>query len=226
MPSRLKEDLTGKRFGMLTVIERAPNSAAGKPMWRCKCDCGNETVVHGNALRDGYTKSCGCYRREIGRAKNLTHGGSKDRLYATWNMIKQRCNDPANKSYKNYGGRGIKVCSEWNNDYEAFKTWALQNGYDPNAKRKECTIDRINNDKGYSPDNCRWVDSITQANNCRSNHNLAFQGKTQTISQWARQQKIPAQTILFRINRAGWNVEDALTIPPVIGRNQTWRKEA
>jgi len=158
-------DLTGKKFERLTVIERVGRSKDYQAVWLCICDCGTEKRVRSRDLKKGNTKSCGCLRLENFIKRSITHGHRKERLYGVWSKIKERCYNPNNKSYKRYGGRGIKMCEQWKMDYLAFREWALSNGYDKDAPFGECTIDRIDNDKGYSPDNCRWVDMLTQRKN-------------------------------------------------------------
>ncbi len=159
-------DLTGKRFGRLTVIEKS-ESKNGFASWLCECDCGEKCVVCGRALRIGKTKSCGCLRRETTAKTRKKHGKKNSRLYRIWTAMKARCTNPQNKRYIHYGGRGIKVCSEWMNSFEAFYEWAMENGYKPDAKRGECTIDRINNDGDYCPANCRWATTAEQNQNKR-----------------------------------------------------------
>ena len=171
-------DMTGCRFGRLTVLNRAPDKTTGKKpkvMWRCRCDCGNETIVTGYALKQGTTVSCGCI-------------------------------DPKNKRWARYGGRGIAVCPEWN-DYAVFRKWAMNNGY-----ADDLTIDRIDVDAGYSPDNCRWVGAKVQANNTSRNKYITFEGKTLTLSQWAEELGISYGTINHRIQR-GWSMERIASTP-------------
>lgn len=169
-------DLTGQRFGRLTVIERA-GTQCGHVMWRCVCDCGNQVLSPSGDLRKGKTKSCGCAKKK--RAASMAkmggeargdqmrkHGLSGTRLYNIWKAMRERCNNPHDKFYPDYGGRGISVCPEWN-DFAVFHEWAMANGYDPDAPFGECTIDRVDNDKGYEPSNCRWISLTGQANNRR-----------------------------------------------------------
>ena len=201
------KDLTGQRFGRLTVIERAgtysaPNCRSKSATWRCKCDCGNESVLVGNDLSRGATKSCGCLFEEN------THKKRNTRLYITWRNMKQRCYNPNNVSYRQYGGRGIEVCEEWKSNFLAFYNWAMANGYADNL-----TIDRIDVNGNYEPDNCRWASVKEQNNNKSSNHLITYKGKTQTIKQWAEELGISSYTICSRLNQ-NWDIERALTEKP------------
>lgn len=167
------KDLTGQRFGRLVVVERVGSSLSREATWRCLCDCGNERIICGSSLRRGGSKSCGCLRDEIESAIHSTHRKTKSRLYNVWSHMIQRCYNPSNTAYKRYGGRGVSVCDEWRNDFMIFYEWAMANGYDENAAFHQCTIDRIDNDKGYSPGNCRWVDAKTQNNNKSNNRKVS-----------------------------------------------------
>lgn len=209
-------DMTGKRFGRLTVLRRShthrhPNGKTSI-MWLCVCDCGQKKAINGNNLRSGITKSCGCYHDEIRRAATKKHGKTHSRLYGVWGSMRQRCNDPNHPAYQYYGGKGVAVCPEWD-DFECFEAWAMSSGYNVNAKPHECTIDRIDNDGDYCPDNCRWVNSTVQSNNQQSNVLITFSGKTQTRAQWAKEIGIKYHTLRDRIDRYGWSVERALTEP-------------
>lgn len=202
-------DLSNKKFGMLTVIKRSGTSNDNQAMWECRCDCGNICLVRGRDLRDGHTKTCGCKSHELTNNAKITHGKTKSRLYGIWRSMKSRCYVKSCKEYDNYGGRGITVCDEWLNDFQAFYGWSMENGYQDNL-----TIDRKNNDKGYSPDNCRWATAKEQANNTRNNHFLEYNGEIHTIAEWSEITKIKSSTIERRINQYGWSVEKSLTKKP------------
>ncbi len=158
------KDLKGQKFGYLTVLYRVENTGKSRAIvWHCKCDCGNECDVRSSSLISGHTKSCGCLRPKV----ITKHGDYGSRLYWVWRGMKSRCKNPKHKEYKHYGGRGITFCKDWN-DYSKFKEWAIASGYDKNARQYDCTIDRIDVDGNYEPNNCRWVDMKIQQNNKRN----------------------------------------------------------
>lgn len=176
-------DLTGKTFGRLTVVKRA-ESETGQAKWLCKCECGNECVVFGNNLRRGHTISCGCYREDTRPSLAFKHGYKHTRIYDVYCRIKARCYNPNNPSYPRYGGRGIVMCDEWKDDPMAFIEWAYEHGYDENAPYMKCTVEREDNSKGYSPDNCHFADAKEQANNRRTNLIIEHNGEKKTLAQW------------------------------------------
>lgn len=203
--------LIGDRFGKLIVIERSSNDSSGKSMWICKCDCGEITKpIYASNLKYGRTISCGCHRNYVLNSlaeKSRTHGMTNTRLYTIWTSMKVRCYNKNCDAYNKYGGRGITICDEWKNDFSAFMKWAYENGYS-----EELTIDRINVNGNYEPDNCRWATYKTQANNTRKNKYLTLDGKTMTMKQWSEYTGIRYGT-LYRRLKDGWSVKSALTIP-------------
>ena len=188
-------DLTGKVFGHLTVVSRADNDKWGGARWLCRCECANFTVVAGKDLRRGKTASCGCLRKE--RAK---HRKTNTRLYKTWGSMKTRCLNSRNKAFPNYGGRGITVCDEWldkEDGFQNFYNWAIENGY-----RDDLSIDRIDNDKGYCPDNCRWSSPQTQSENRRCVKAILIDGiEYPSIAAAARALNIADSTLHHRIKK-------------------------
>jgi hypothetical protein len=160
-------DLTGKTFGRLIVIERVGIDQNKRPLWMCRCKCGNEKIINGSSLRNGDTVSCGCYGKEQREKSHTTHKKTNTRLFNVWQNIKRRCYTKTNPSYKYYGGRGIGVCQEWMNGFQSFCDWAYKNGYDDKAPKGICTIDRIDVNGDYEPENCRWVSMAVQNRNTR-----------------------------------------------------------
>lgn len=204
-------DLTGMQFGRLTVLKRVEKPLGSKEtgaFWLCKCSCGHDIVVYGNKLRSGHTKSCGCYRRDTSIIVDTKHGMKNTRLYRVWKHMKARCLNPNDKRYKDYGGRGIQICDDWKNDFASFYKWAVSNGYNNNL-----SIERIDVNGNYCPENCKWIKMAEQAWNKRNSYKLTLNGETHCISEWAQITGIPVTTLTARIKENGWDVEKALTTP-------------
>jgi hypothetical protein len=201
------KDLTGMKFGRLFVVKRVGTNKHRKALWKCMCDCGNEHIVAGTLIVRGLTVSCGCYHNEKLSNMSKTHGESKTRLYRIWKSMRERCNCITNKRYKDYGGRGIKICNEWS-EFSDFKKWATNNGY-----KEDLTIDRIDNDKPYNPDNCRWATIKQQNNNSRNVRYLEFNGENHSVTEWANMLNMNVQIIYGRLSK-GWSIERALTQKP------------
>jgi hypothetical protein len=195
-------DLSGKRFGRIVAINGFRKK--GRTYWKCQCDCGKEKDISAQSLVNGATKSCGCLNSEIAKKTRTTHGDSKKRLYVIYSGMKTRCYNQNDDNYKKYGARGITICDEWLNDYEAFKKWALKNGYGD-----DLSIDRIKNERGYSPDNCRWANNKTQSRNKRDSVMITHEGKTKNLRDWAEIKGINPVTIYMRLKK-GYSVEKAL----------------
>lgn len=173
------EDLSGMRFSKLVVLKLAENTKKGDSQWLCKCDCGKEKIIQTRNLKNGNTKSCGCFKVARLNKFNTKHGKTNSRLFRIWCGMKNRCYRTNEINYKNYGAKGIVVCSEWF-DFEAFYNWSMKNGY-----RDDLTIDRIDNDGNYEPSNCRWGDVKTQARNTTRNVNLKIGKETKCLKDWS-----------------------------------------
>ena len=176
------DDLTGQRFGQLTVQKKV------KGGWLCLCDCGKETIAHGCHLKNGRWRSCGCLRYK--------HGMTDTRLYQIWHGMKDRCQRKDGQHFEKYGGRGITVCQEWADSFEAFKDWALANGY-----RDDLSLDRKDNDGPYSPDNCRWATRREQQSNRKITVFITHNGETRTLAEWSRITGIHYATLSHRLRR-------------------------
>lgn len=183
-PQQMFWDLSGQKFNKLTAIKQV-GVKANSVLYLCKCECGGERIVKSWVLKCGRVKDCGCVsqknRNEIISEKNKTHGDSKTRLYSCWIGIKSRCYRQKDKYYKDYGGRGIKVCNEWIHNYEQFRDWALKNGYKDNL-----TIDRIDVNDDYKPSNCRWITMTEQTYNKRNTRKIYLNGIGKTASEWSK----------------------------------------
>lgn len=224
-------DLTGEKFHRLTVIgfshcfpEKGKKGKGKRYYWKCVCDCGKEKIVRSDRLISGHTKSCGCYKTEEFKKRMITafvtHGmtigkskGKKTpKIYKIWASMRNRCNYIHGGSYERYGGSGIKVCKKWDKSFEAFFE-DMKDTYFEGAQ-----IDRINNKKGYSKTNCRWVTLIEQANNKSNNRFITFDKQTHTVAEWSRIIGISPATILARLNKSNWETKDVLS--PTLFKNQ------
>lgn len=187
-------DRTGKRYGNTVVISRAPNKSEKdtNARWHCQCDCGNRHIAYGGDLGRGKGTNCGCLRKPQ-KGVPKTHGMSNTSTYRTWNAMKNRCNNKADSHYPNYGGRGIVVCERWGK----FENFVSDMGLRP----ENHTIDRMDNDGDYTPENCQWATATVQANNTRTNRKLTHNGVTLTLSQWAKILEITPGTMWERLER-------------------------
>ena len=183
-----------EKYGRWTVLNKVGQQGHGF-MLKCRCDCGTERIVNFQHLKRGTSKSCGCFRKEKTSEIMSTHRMSKTKLFKIWCGMKKRCFDKKCKSYADYGGRGIFACNEWLN-FKPFMEWALANGYQRNL-----TIERIDNDEGYYPENCTFIPKREQAKNTRANRLIIYHGKRQCIAVWARELNIAYNTIIWRFNK-------------------------
>jgi hypothetical protein len=193
-------DLTGQKFGKLIVLKRMDNNKWGNPRWLCLCDCKKETIVNSSDIRDGHTKSCGCLVTKHGQKI----GGKTSPIYITWYHMIDRCTNPNHKYYHSYGGRGITVCERW----KIFSNFHKDMGEVP----KGLQIDRIDNDKGYYKENCRWATPKQNSRNRRSNKMITYNGVTKSLVEWSEDIGISCDTIGCRLKR-NWSIAKALTTP-------------
>lgn len=201
------KDITGQRFGRLIAlgpVEKLPNHIV---VWLCRCDCGNLHHVRSANLNQHKVLSCGCLQSERAHDTFSTHGLSKHRLYDVWRSIVQRCTNPNNKGYKNYGGRGIAICDEWRHDFLAFYSYVSPLEY---FGEQGYSLDRIDNNGHYEPGNVRWATRKEQLRNMRKNHTLSHNGKTQTVSAWAEELGVKRGKLQKRLNR-GWPTDKVLS---------------
>lgn len=202
----------GDIFGRWKIIafDEEKSKEKGRRYYICECQCGSGIIksIAKYSLTSGASTSCGCYNKEQVSKTHKKHGAYCSSLYCVWENMKQRCLNKNHPSYKNYGERGIKICKEWMDNYIKFENWALENGYSKNL-----TIDRIDNDKDYCPENCRFIPFIENQNNKRTNTYLEFNGEMHTIAEWARKLNINTRTLVTRLDTLGWSIEKALSTP-------------
>ena len=205
------KDLKGDKFGRLICLEDVGRNKNGNVLWKCECECGNYAVVDSSSLKTGNTKSCGCLQKEIQEdfiKSNQDHGMCNTKIYKVWSSMKQRCLNLNDKAYKNYGGRGITFCREWE-DFEPFYEWAINNGY-----QEGLTLERIDNNGNYCSQNCMWITKSKQSSNTRNCVKLTYNGKTKIMTEWADELDIPYYLLQSRI-KEGWSTKRALETPPI-----------
>lgn len=196
--------MVGERFNQLVVVSEYSNGH--RVIRHCVCDCGNEIDTTLDKLKSGHTKSCGCLKSKTGDMFR-THGMSRTRLWRIFSKMIRRCYVPEEPAYRYYGAKGIKICDEWMQDRSLFFEWAKSNGYSD-----ELTIDRIDVNGNYEPDNCRWSTAREQTRNKTNNRRYTFSGRTQVLSDWAKEYEMNVATLRNRLEK-GWNIEKALTTP-------------
>lgn len=195
-------DITGKRFGRLVVVSQKGRDRAKKILWECSCDCGNTIVIVGGSLSSGNSRSCGCYHRENLSARVTKHGAIKTTLYHRWKGMRNRVNNKNFKQYQDYGGRGIDICERW----ESFENFAEDMG---GSFSPELTLERVDNNMGYSPENCRWATRVEQQRNTRFNRHITYNGESLTMSEWMERTGGNRNRVERRL-RLGWSVGEAL----------------
>lgn len=209
-----KTDLTGKRFGDWEVLYEEPQEKYRRK-WRCRCVCGKESSVWQDNLTRGLSTGCGCRAIKARADKTRTHGKRHTRLYTVWCNMRRRCYYTADSSYKNYGGRGITVCDEWlgHDGFQNFWNWAYASGYDENAPKGQCTLDRINVNGNYCPENCRWITMGQQARNKQNTVWVEFGGERVSLTDFSEQNEVSHGLAWGRLNR-GWEPLDTMFVPP------------
>lgn len=201
------KDISGQKFGRLVALYKLHNYHKTGSYWLCCCKCGNLAEVYLGSLRSGATNSCWCLHTEKMKDIFTKHGKTNTRPYKIWKCMTQRCNNKRNNDYKYYGGRGIKICDEWLNDFMNFYNWAIANGYNDNL-----TIDRIDVNGNYEPSNCRWVNQKTQARNRRNNLNYTINGEAHCLKEWCILLSIDYKKAHRRLYRDKWSIEKALEL--------------
>lgn len=203
------QDLTGDKFGRLTAVKLSEKRSGRKTFWDCVCECGSTKTVRTDSLKDGSVRSCGCLKKEQDEINfkdtkfKPTHGETKTHIYQTWLSMKQRCNDKNTNSYKYYGGRGITVCEEWENDYQSFKEWAFNNGYD-----ETLSIERLNVNGNYEPSNCAWITMEEQARNKRNTIWIEYNGMNKPLTEWCEELGLDAGLVRNRYFKQGMQPPD------------------
>lgn len=206
------KDITGQKFGRLTVIKRVGRNKQRQATWLCQCECANQITAVGCYLRSKRVMSCGCLRKD-NLLKSITkHNKSRDKIYKVFTGMKARCYNKNSIEYKNYGARGIKICEEWLNNFLNFYDWAIANGYDENTEHGKCTIDRIDVNGDYCPNNCRFVSNLIQQRNKRNNRFIEYKGIKLCVADWEKRLNFSQGTIKTRIKN-GWSIKQIIETP-------------
>ena len=201
-------DMLGRRFGRLVVVAEAGRDRWGQARWRCRCECGGETTVRGHALRTGHITGCGCGR---GNPRHRQSGIHRSKTYEVWLQMLARCTNPRNRAWSHYGGRGITVCERW----RSFENFLADMGERPPG----LSIDRVDNERGYEPGNCRWATRREQSANRRTSRFLTVRGERVCLAEWARRSGLAPSTIASRL-KLGWPAEQAVTAAPDLRRRE------
>ena len=212
MPAHNTIDLSGARFGRLTVVARAPKTHPKKAHWSCLCDCGRTSIVWGSHLRSGLISSCGCLRNEMSLARTITHGLTRSPEYSVWCGMKRRCYNKHDRRYMSYGGRGIRLCPTWEHSFETF---IADMGQRPTPNH---SIERIDVDGNYCKDNCAWIPLRNQAFNKRSNKLFSAYGATRILAEWSRVSGVSYKLLQSRISR-GWDIQKAIETPLCLSKS-------
>lgn len=212
--SKNAKDITGQRFGRLIALGPTGKTPSDKIKWLCRCDCGETCEIISNQLLFGKTRSCGCLRKETTAKQSTIHGMSNHPLHGIWRGMISRCTNSSEKAYADYGGRGISIAPEWRYNFKPFYDYVSQLSH---CGEKGYSLDRIDNDGNYEPGNLRWATRIEQSHNSRRVIFLTYDGKTQILSQWAKDLGINTSTLQYRLRK--WSIERALTVP-----RRSWQK--
>ena len=205
--------MIGTRIHKLTVIAEHPEKYRTMKRWICLCDCGNQTIVANSNLKNNHTKSCGCHKKEAAGTHSLTHGKTKTKEYRAWRSMKERCSLPSNIMWKNYGGRGIKICDRWIGSFECFLKDMGELPF------KGAQLDRIDNNGNYEPSNCRWVTKFQNMLNKRNTVIVEYNGKSQTLKEWSIELNMNYNLLIRRLKGQKWTVEQTLSTPVEKHRN-------
>ena len=208
LTSRHIKDLRGKRFGKVVVVGYDHAEPTGMSYWFCQCDCGNQVILSRGQLMHNECPNCGCTPKNAHRPPRnnvSTHHMTGTRLYKIWKSMRNRCNckNPKRREYRDYPQRGITICDEWN-DFENFYKWAMENGYDPDAPKGHCTLDRIDNNGNYEPSNCRWATNTQQVRNRRKTVYLTYDGEKRPLTEWCEILGLNKKTVYGRLHDYGW----------------------